>query len=61
MKIFIPVQFALVFTLQWDGANFFRMAKKSTCFVQEGREEWGDIAWKQIAGVNDDAIDPKKG
>jgi hypothetical protein len=37
------------------------MAKKLVGFVQDRREEWCDIAWKQIAEVNNDAIDPEKG
>jgi hypothetical protein len=37
------------------------MTKKLLCFVQDRREEWGDIAWKQIAGANDYTIYPKKG
>ena len=54
-------KFALVSTLRWDGINFFRITQKLACFVQDRREEWGDISWKQIAEVNDDAIDPDKG
>jgi hypothetical protein len=57
----MPFKFALVFTLQFNGADFFRMTKKSVCFVQDRRDEWGNIAWKQTVEVSDDTIDPKKG
>ncbi|KAH9967485.1 hypothetical protein BC827DRAFT_1152796 [Russula dissimulans] len=31
------------------------------CFIQESRERWDDIAWKQIEEVKHKAVSPKKG
>jgi len=61
MKIRLPVKLAFVFALQWDSATFFRTMKKLLCFVQECRDTWGEIAWKQIEDEKYGTIDPKKG
>ena len=37
------------------------MTKKSVGFVQERRDTWGEIAWKQIEDEKYGTIDPKKG
>jgi hypothetical protein len=50
-----------VFALRWNGTDFLRMTKKLLCFIQECRETWGNIAWKQIEDEKYRAIDPKKG
>ena len=61
MKTHLPVKLAFVFTLRWDGADFFCTTKKLVCFVEECRETWGDIAWKQTEYEKYGAIYPKKG
>ena len=61
IKTHLPVQLAFVFTLRWDGADFFCTTKKLVCFVKKCRETWGNIAWKQIEYEKNGTIYPKKG
>jgi len=51
----------LAFALRWDSADFLCTTKKLVGFVQEYRDNWGDIAWKEIADIEYEAIDPKQG
>ena len=59
MKIRLPVKLAFVFALQWDSADFFRTTKL-LCFVQECRDTWGEIVWRQIEDEKYGTIEPKK-
>jgi len=60
-KIFIPVKSELVFALWWNSADFLCVTEKMLRFVEECREEWGNIAWKQIVDENYGTIDAKNG
>ena len=61
MKICLPVKVVFVFALRWDSTEFLRTTKKLLCFVQEYRETWGNIAWKQVEDEEYWAVDAKKG
>jgi hypothetical protein len=59
--IVVQVEMSPIFAFWLDGANFFRMAKKLLSFTQESRKGWDVVAWKQIAEIEYETIDPKDG
>ena len=59
--MFIPIQSELVVVLRWNGADLLCTTKKLLGLVKEGRENWGELAWKEIAGEEYGAIYAKKG
>ena len=50
-----------VFALRWNSTDFLRTTKKLLCFVQECRETWSNIAWKEIEDEKYGTINPKEG
>lgn len=61
MKSRLPVKQVFVFTLRWDGTDFFRTAKKLLRFAQECREMRDDIVWKYREDEEQRAAYTKKG
>ena len=59
--MFVPVKSEPVFALRWNCAALLCTRKEVFGLVKEGRENWGDVAWKEIAGEEYGAIYAKKG
>jgi hypothetical protein len=60
-RIFSLVKLNPEFTLQWDIAHGLCAVKELLCFVQERSDEYGGIAWEEIAEAKYEAVDSKDG
>ena len=60
-KNLLQIKLALVFAPRWDSADFLCTTKKLVGFVQEYKDNWGDIAWKEIADIVYEATGPEQG